>query len=201
MKVKTPDSGEHWGLLGGAFDPIHLGHINLAKEIQETFNLDGILFIPSFSHPFKNEMISSSFEHRVNMLEIICNKYANFSVSTIEENLTGFTIDTVKYIKNLFPNTKFIFIVGTDSITQLNQWRSPDEIIKEIKIVAGTRPGYTFDSSDCFSDKIQYIEIDEVNVSSSEIRKMISVDIDDNKLKMFIDEDVIQYIKKYNLYK
>jgi len=201
MKVKTPESGERWGLLGGAFDPIHLGHVNLAKEIQIILNLDGILFIPSYSHPLKNEMISTSFEHRVNMLKIVCDKYTKFSISTVEKKLTGFTIDTVKYLKDLYPQTKFIFIVGTDSISQLSRWRSPEEIIDEVEVVAGKRPGYSLERDDCFSDKIRYIEINEIDISSTELRQMISTDVNDNKLTKYIDKDVIEYIKSNKLYK
>jgi nicotinate-nucleotide adenylyltransferase len=198
--VKTPEHGEHWGLLGGAFDPVHSGHINLASKILDTLNLSGIIFIPSFSHPFKNDNISSSFEHRVVMLDLACKKHINFIVTNIEENLSGYTIDTVRKLKELYPQTEFTFIVGTDSLSQLNQWREPDEIIREVNLVAGTRPGHEFSSDNCFSDKIQYIEIAEIDISSSQLRKMISSSMPDDELKKYIDEDVLSYIKTNKLY-
>ena len=199
--MKTPEHGEHWGLLGGAFDPIHLGHINLADDILDTLKLTGIIFIPSFSHPFKNDNISSSFEHRVAMLNLVCKNHINFIVSTIEKNLSGYTIDTIRKLKELYSQTKFTFIVGTDSLSQLNQWRNPDEIISEVNLIAGKRPGYEYSRDNCFSDKIQYIEIAEIDISSSQLRKMISSSMPDDELKKYIDRDVLSYIKANKLYK
>ena len=99
--MTTPESGEFWGILGGTFDPVHKGHITLALDCLKEKNLDGVLCIPSFLHPFKKNVVSASFEDRLQMLRQTVSDDNRFSISTIEkdESLSGYSIDTIRAVK------------------------------------------------------------------------------------------------------
>ena len=200
--MKTPDEGECWGILGGTFDPIHNGHIQLAFDIQKIKNLDGILLIPSFLHPFKKEHTSASFEDRLRMLQLASQAYKTFYISTIEKEkqLSGFTIDTIRAIKNEYPKTMFNFLIGADNIEQFPIWHHASEIIDEIHVVAGKRPPFQMQNiENDFSNQIEYIETTELEISSTEIKQMI-LEHKFEKLSTILDPKVLQYITERNLY-
>jgi nicotinate-nucleotide adenylyltransferase len=208
----SPEKGERWGILGGSFDPVHLGHINLATEIKKAKQLDGILFVLSNQHPFKKNQTVASFVQRKKMLELAVDNIdnidnieniENYLVSSIEKdkNLSGYTLDTIKALKNMYPDVKFYFIVGADNLLQIDKWHKPDEIFKELKILSGRRPSYANETVDTkWIDKIEFINTSEVNVSSSELRKMLKNKIEKDNLNKLIDKKVLEYIIENRLY-
>ncbi len=172
--MKAPESGETWGILGGTFDPIHKGHLSLASDIKNIKKLDGILIVPSFLHPFKKEHLSASYEDRLAMTRLAAASLDVFVVSTIERdlNLPGYTLDTIKAIKNAYSDITFYFIIGADNIAQLPLWHNISEILKEIKIIVGKRPHFELNKiENDFSDSLEYIKTSEVDISSTEIKK------------------------------
>ncbi len=200
--MKTPEPGESWGILGGTFDPIHVGHIHLASDILKIKNLDGIVMIPSFSHPFKHEQTIVSFDDRLAMTTLAANSYKSFFVSAIErdKNLSGYTLDTIKAIKKKYPKVKFCFIIGADNISQLPLWHNASQIFKEIQVVAGKRPHFDMEIiQNDFSQLVEYIESSEIDISSTEIKSLLQSN-DEKKLKTILDSNVLQYIKERNLY-
>lgn len=197
-----PNEDEKWGILGGTFDPVHLGHIRLALDIKGWKKLDGIILIPSFLHPFKKEHMQASFEERIEMLRIATKNIDDFHISTIEkdEGLSGYTIDTIKAVKNKYRQTTFYFLIGADNISQLNKWYKPDEIQKEVKIIAGRRPNYDPDMHvDKIVKPIEYIDTVEFDVASTEIRQLINRHMYDRAASM-LPPGVLDYIKERKLY-
>lgn len=199
MGKTSPLPNERWGLLGGAFDPIHLGHVNLALEIFLKVPLDGVIFIPSVKHPLKDKT-SASFEDRVRMIEIATEEFPEFEVSEIEQELSGFTIDTIKQLKaERDDDTTYYFIVGTDNVEQINHWKQPERIIKEVSLVAGGRPGYDLPDDFKFKNDITLYDINELKVSSTHIRKFLQSG-NDAKLHSLLNLDVLDFIRENNLY-
>ena len=200
--MATPDKGEVWGILGGAFDPVHLGHIRLALDLKNKKNLDGVVLIPSFLHPFKKYNTIASFDDRVEMLKLAAESTNCFSISTIERdnNLPGYTLDTVLAVKNMYPDTTFYFLIGADNITQVHTWHEPDKIFKEIKVIAGTRPNHSPDElENKFSENISYIETGEYDIASSDIRSALK-EANYDYISDMVDPVVLEYIKKRKLY-
>lgn len=128
------------GCLGGTFDPVHSGHLELAKRVMKTFKLDEIWFIPAKDTPLKDRTCTP-FSVRVNMLKIACKPYRKFKVCTIENELPtpSYTIQTVKELKKRYPEIQFHWIVGDDQVAQFNAWKSIDELLEMIQFIAVNR--------------------------------------------------------------
>jgi len=178
------------GIYGGSFDPIHLGHLNLAVEIMETHQLDQVWFCPTAINPLKNQSQVSS-QHRLNMLRLAIEKEPRFKISELEINRTGlsYTIDTLNEL-NALHNTEnehtFSLILGEDAAHSFHQWKQPEEIVKLVPIFIGARqesegkPGskHTFESfqgntavKDALNRGLTKTRIMEI--SSQEIRKRL----------------------------
>lgn len=201
--MKTPEKGESWGILGGTFDPIHNGHLRLASDVLTIKKLDGIILIPSFLHPFKNKQTEASYDDRLTMTKLAISSLDSFMVSSIERDssLSGFTLETIKAVKKLYDMVTFYFIIGADNISQIPLWHRASEIIDEIKIVAGKRPPFDMNLiENDFSDSVEYIETSEIDISSTEIKRMLKQN-EFEKLKTILHSDVLKYIKERKLYR
>jgi len=204
--MKAPDKGGEWGILGGAFDPVHYGHLTLASEIFSFKKLSGILLVPSVKHPFKSSQCHASYPARLEMLKLAVEYYDGFFVSDIEKeyNLSGYTLDTIKAIKNKYTEATFYFLIGADNLSQLHLWYKPEEIFKEIIILAGTRPSFepsiNLNGINLPDDKIEFISTKPVDVSSTVIRQLLKKDPFDEKLKAMLPLNVSKYIRQKKLY-
>jgi len=204
MTRVNPENGGSWGILGGTFDPVHRGHLILAREIHNIKELDGILLVPAFHPPHKPKICQASFDDRLTMLERAVADEGIFYISLIETEMNeeGFTLNTVRALKKKYPRTKFIFIVGADNIAAMKDWHEPEEIFKEIKVVSGTRSGFDKNNMNRFpGNKIEFIPTSTVDISSSLIREKIKKGISSDDLAMFIPEIVVEYIFKRKLYR
>lgn len=201
MKTTVPKKGKNYGLLGGAFDPVHLGHTQLAIDIKNARSLDGVFCIPSYAHPFKNNKEKASYEHRLNMLELALKDYDDIFILELEKeyDLSGYTIDTVTTIKKLYPESNFCFIIGADNIKAIETWHNPQQIIQEIPILAGSRPNSKVDEG-AFAGYIDYVETSMLDISSTEIKQLISDSGYSKKLLDFLDPLVLEYIEDRKLY-
>jgi nicotinate-nucleotide adenylyltransferase len=134
-----------WGLLGGTFDPIHLGHLRCAEEVREIFNLDRVMLIPTARQPLKTEQAISLFHHRYDMVERAIASNPSFSISDIEARRggTSYSIDTVRHFldheKDL---TELYFILGQDAFDNIRQWKGWRALLGLCHFVVMTRPGY-----------------------------------------------------------
>lgn len=185
------------GILGGTFNPIHIGHLILAEEAREKLKLDKIIFVPTYYPPHKNNSDIAPAMHRYKMinLSIKGNKY--FSVSDVEIKRDGksYTIDTLKELKKKYPGDKLYFIIGSDLLKYLDDWKDLNEIIKLVNFFVATRPGYALDK---IPSQISTIPIRAVDISGFEIRKAIEKN---KSFRYLVPETVFRYIKKRNLYK
>ena len=202
--MAIPKKSSRWGILGGRFDPVHLGHLTLATEARRILKLDGILMVPSQSHPIKQSEARASFADRVEMLRLAIVPYNFLEISSIEalQNLSGYTIDTVKAIKQQHPATEFFFIIGADNLTHLKKWRRPKEIAKEVVIIAGARPDHVFPKIDWIpTDRIIKMESSLVDVSSTMVRERLAAADDYAGLTDLMPAQVVEYIKRRELYR
>lgn len=146
-------------MLGGTFDPVHTGHLQLAEAALRECNLERILFIPSASPPHKVGMPITSFAHRLAMLELVSMRNPRFACSGIEGDLPApsYTIDTLRVLGGLFPGeTEFFFIIGVDAFLDFATWKSYRDILRLVNIVIALRNGHTRTQLTEFLQKIGY---------------------------------------------
>jgi len=135
------------GILGGTFDPITLGHLGLARNIQEKVNLDRIWFVPAWQSPHKLDQPTTDAFHRMNMLEQALAPYPDYEISEIELNRkeTSYTIDTLIELQNKHSSIEWYLILGMDTFQDFNTWKNAREILERVHLAVATRPGYTND--------------------------------------------------------
>jgi nicotinate-nucleotide adenylyltransferase len=134
-----------WGLLGGTFDPIHLGHLRCAEEVREMFGLDRIIFIPAARPPHKADVEISTFAHREEMVRLALESNPHFDVSDVEQRRAGksYSIDTVEYYQHQHPkDLELYFIVGQDAFQAIQTWKNWERLLEMCHFVVMTRPGF-----------------------------------------------------------
>lgn len=202
------------GIFGGAFDPVHKGHTQSLKFINDLKIIDEVYVIPNFASPHDKD-IRSSGSHRLKMLEMAFNEFENIKINEFELNnkKKSYSYETLNSFKQLFPDRHFSLIIGLDSLHSFTTWKNWEEILslcsllvlgrtinKNKKLDKALESRITLDIDDFFSEhgKIFRLGNDFINVSSSEIRKKIK---NDESLEGLLDQNVQEYIQDMSLYK
>ena len=131
------------GLLGGTFNPVHAGHLSIAREALRLFELSAVWFIPCAVPPHKPSANLAANEHRLAMLRLALAGEPRFAALSIEFERPGksYTVDTVRALQALHPGTEFVFIIGADTLPELHTWHKPLELLSLVRIVTLARPG------------------------------------------------------------
>ncbi len=134
------------GILGGTFNPIHLGHLAAAEEVRDRLKLDRVLFIPSFLPPHKHEEDIPSAVQRLEMVRLAISGDPFFKVSDIEVKRGGksYTIDTIESLIHSNPGAELYFITGLDSFLDIQSWKDWERLLTLCSFVVLSRPGYLF---------------------------------------------------------
>ena len=197
------------GIMGGTFDPIHLGHLVTAEAVRSEFNLDKVVFVPSGQPPHKKGITISGKEHRYLMtfLATAGNPYFEVSRTEIERGGESYTIDTVKWIRNNMPqNGELFFITGADAILEIVTWKNVTALLELCSFIAATRPGYNLTElrekilsklSPKYLDKIITLEVPAMAISSTDIRDRVKKG---RTIKYLLPDAVEYYIQKNQLY-
>jgi nicotinate-nucleotide adenylyltransferase len=199
----NPNNGGEWGIFGGAFNPVHHGHLTLARELNAAKRSDGILIVPSFNPPFKATGSLESFADRVEMLRLAIGDDACFQISTIEAEFDspGYTLLTVRALKKRYPNASFYFIIGADLLGEFRSWYEAEEILREVTIVAGSRPGAEIVlPGDLPADRFEIIPTQMVDLASRDVRARIREGISFEELRELVPAPVARYILDHGLY-
>lgn len=185
------------GILGGTFDPPHIGHLLIAQEVLEQCKLDEIWFMPANIPPHKKNDEVSSVTDRIEMVTKAIEGVEQFTVSTVELERNGpsYTVDTLKELKMKLPDVEFYFIIGGDMIEQLHTWERIDELFEYVTFVGLQRPGYSQSSK--YAEKLQLLTIPQVDISSSDIRERLK---EGRSIRYFVPEQVRQFIEERQLY-
>lgn len=167
-----PEKRKKIGLFGGSFDPPHLGHLTLAQDAYEALSLDSVWFIPTYLSPYKSSFHLDPFQ-RTEMVQLMVENDDRFECSCIEvdSGARQYSVDTISKLKVLYPDTDFFWLIGTDQLNALHQWKDIKRLAKMAQLVVFKRPGYKMDLKTLKVDiSIQQVEIHENLISSSEIR-------------------------------
>lgn len=128
---------------GGTFDPVHNGHISIARAICRTFELDEFVFVPAFRAPHKTDLRSSSPFHRFAMLTLATAGHTELRVSTIELDAPDrpYTVQTLSRLKRRFPEDELFFVIGADSWNQITSWKQWKDVVTAVNVIVVSRPG------------------------------------------------------------
>lgn len=192
-----------WGIFGGLFDPVHIGHLHLAQTLLEQAQLDCLLWVPSATPKHKVADAPVSFEHRVRMIHIAIEGQGRMCLSEIEqeERLSGYAIHTVRALKKRYPTADFSFIIGGDNVSDLVNWYEYEQLLNEIPIISGSRGGIKANTPAQVRDRVTQYEIEPVTIASRDIRKNIK---DRQKLdwvKNSLPPGLFEYIEDHRLYR
>ncbi len=129
---------------GGSFDPVHDGHLTIARKLTEVFELDEFVFVPAFHAPHKKDKKPTSAFHRFAMLALATNNETKIKVSKmeIEAPERPYTVETLTRLKNELTGTQIFFVMGADSWQDINTWREWEKVLTLVDIIVVTRPDY-----------------------------------------------------------
>lgn len=166
------------GIFGGAFDPIHKGHIYMAQKAMEEYSLDRILLVPSGHSPNKTENAMTAFSHRYNMCKLASEAVPGIEVSDIEikDESTSYTYVTLQKLKALYPEDELYFIMGGDSLDYFESWMRPDVIARTAIILVMVRENFPklqmeekiAHIKNLFPADIRLLKCDRMDVSSTQ---------------------------------
>ena len=188
--------------MGGTFDPIHHGHLVAASEVQATFDLDEVVFVPTGQPWQKADRAVSPAEHRYLMTVIATAANPRFEVSRVDIDRSGptYTVDTLTDIARQRPDADLFFITGADAMAQILTWRDHDEIFELAQFVACTRPGHDLDESmlaDLPQGRVTVLEIPALAISSTDCRVRVR---SGQPVWYLVPDGVVQYVAKHGLY-
>src|SRR5918997_97119 len=162
------------GIMGGTFDPIHLGHLVTAEQARGELKLDEVIFVPAGS-PWQKARDVTSAEHRYLMTVLATAAHPSFSVSRVEIDRKGptYTVTTLRTLHEAEPEATFYFITGADAILNILTWKDAEECLALAAFVAATRPGYDLQTVDDHGlrDHVIVLDVPALAISSSDIRE------------------------------
>lgn len=206
LGADDPEKVVRLGIMGGTFDPIHIGHLACAEQARETYDLDAVIFVPAGSPVFKRDQHVTSAEHRLAMCRLAVRSNPAFDASAIEIERGGdtYTVDTLRQLRAHYPdNVELYFITGADAVFSIVKWRESSEIAKLAKLIGVTRPGfdlsiekrrYLAERSD-FS--VSYAEVTALAISSSDLREKVR---SGKSIRYLVMQGVFDYIAEHGLY-
>lgn len=186
------------GVMGGTFDPIHNGHLVAASEVQQKFNLDEVIFVPTGQPWMKSDV--SPGEHRYLMTVIATAANPRFTVSRVDIDRAGptYTVDTLRDIRAARPNADLFFITGADAVAQIMEWKDLDEVWNLAHFVAVSRPGHDLSISGLPKAGVSSLEVPALAISSTDCRSRVGRGF---PVWYLVPDGVVQYISKHHLYR
>ncbi len=188
------------GIFGGSFNPVHNGHVALAKWLHECGYLDEVWLMLSPQNPLKTEYLGATDNQRCEMLRLACDGIDGLCPCFVEFDMPrpSYTIDTLNRLASTYSDCRFSLIIGSDNWRIFNKWRCPEQILKHFGVIVYPRPGYPVDKDE--TDDIIFVgDAPIFAVSSTEVRENIQDNITmlpDKVAKYIIDNSLYGAIKK-----
>ncbi|MCM8790403.1 MAG: nicotinate-nucleotide adenylyltransferase [Candidatus Omnitrophica bacterium] len=185
------------GILGGTFNPIHIGHLILAEEALAKLRLDKVVFVPTYIPPHKALEGNVKPEDRLKMTELAVADNAAFEVSDFEINSrkTSYSVDTLKEFRRRYgEDAQLYFITGSDLLKDLFSWKNVNDIFKMSKFIVANRPGYPVQE---VPKEVETVVITPIEVSSEDIRRRLK---SGRSIRYLVPDKVREYIIANKLY-
>jgi nicotinate-nucleotide adenylyltransferase len=185
------------GLYFGSFNPVHVGHLIIANHIANNTELDQVWFVVSPQNPLKQSTSLLNKFHRKYLIDIAIEGEKKLRTSTIEFNLPvpSYTIDTLTYLKEKFPENQFSVIIGSDSLQNINKWKNYEILLSEHEFYVYERPGFPVNNT---SGNIKVVKAPMLDISSTGIREMIK---NGRSIKFLVPDVVKEEIEKNHYYR
>lgn len=196
------------GIMGGTFDPVHLGHLVTAERARSEFSLDQVLFLPSGISPHKTAKQVSSAEDRymMTLLATLSNPYFEVSRIDIDREGISYTIDSLKILKDNFgQDTELFFITGADAIFEIMNWKDSNQYLKIAHFIAASRPGFSLEELPASTrewvarhqERFHLLRVPAMAISSTDIRERVKAG---DSIRYMVPELVDHYIRRHGLY-
>jgi nicotinate-nucleotide adenylyltransferase len=194
------------GVLGGTFDPIHIGHLVSAEEAWVELKLERVVFIPAGLPPHKLDHVMSPVEHRLAMVELAIASNPHFAVSRIDIDRFGpcYTVDTIELLRDEWgPGVKIYFIMGSDSLLDILTWHNPRRLIRLCRFAVVSRPGYQVDLDELdallpgVASRVHMLNAPQLAISSTDIQRRVREGL---SIKYQVPKAVEDYIYQHKLY-
>lgn len=188
------------GLFPGSFNPIHIGHLLIATFMAEEFKLDKIWFLISPQNPLKDPKTLANEKERLKMVQMAINCNSNFEASDIEFNLPkpSYTIQTLDFLKQNYPNQEFALIIGEDNLNELPNWKDYNRIINENQLLVYNRTINSENNPSITHKNILFKKLPLLDISSTMIRQRISME---KNIDFMVTNEVKKYLLDQKLYK
>jgi len=188
------------GIFGGSFNPIHLGHLIMAQDAFEFFGLEKVLFIPCNLPPHKDTSRIAAPAHRLAMIAKAIRKNPAFELCDLEIKMGGenYSIDTVRYLRGIYPKHELCFIIGSDSLLELHKWKDINELLRLCRFVTVMRPGYELRNTDIYNLRKDVINVHLVDISSTDIRRRVAQGL---SIRYLAPSSVANHIVRQELYR
>lgn len=190
------------GLFFGSFNPIHIGHMILANYILENSNMDELWFVVSPQNPFKEKKSLLKDHSRLDMVQLAVKNYPKMRASNVEFSLPqpSYTIDTLTYLQEKYPDFSFALIMGEDNLESLGKWKNSETLIKNHQIIVYPRifDGEKKDSEYLQHENIHLIKAPIIELSATEIRTMIR---EGKNVRPMLPPEVFEYLDGSSFYK
>jgi nicotinate-nucleotide adenylyltransferase len=194
------------GVLGGTFDPIHIGHLVSAEEARVELELEQVVFVPARLPPHKLDQSVSLVKHRLAMVELALASNPHFAVSRvdIDRSAPSYTVDTIELLKDEWEaSIEIYFIMGSDSLLDILTWHNPQRLIRLCHFAVVSRPGYQVDLDELdtllpgVALRVQMLDAPELAISSTDIQRRVRQGL---SIKYQVPEAVENYIYQHKLY-
>ncbi|WP_213189968.1 nicotinate (nicotinamide) nucleotide adenylyltransferase [Cloacibacterium caeni] len=190
------------GLFFGSFNPIHIGHLILANYILENSDMDELWFVVSPQNPFKDKKSLLTDHNRLDMVQLAVKNYPKMRASNVEFSLPkpSYTIDTLTYLKEKYPNYSFALIMGEDNLDSLPKWKNAEKLMSDYQIIVYPRTfeGEKKDSEYLQSENISMVNAPIIELSATEIRNMIK---EGKNVRPMLPPEVFEYLDGSSFYK
>jgi len=189
------------GIFGGTFNPPHAGHLIVAESVCEQLNLDKLFFVPSYISPHKMKGEDRLALHRLQMVRLAVRLNPHFDVSDLEVVRKGrsYTYETVEAFHRKYRSAKLFFIIGADNFAEFHTWKNPERIVELASIVVMNRPLHAASKvKKKFSKGTEYASVPDIQISSTEIRKLVE---EGRSIRYLVPQVVLHYIQRHKLYR
>jgi nicotinate-nucleotide adenylyltransferase len=194
------------GIMGGTFNPIHMGHLIAAQEVLNKMNMDKVIFIPTGNPPHKSKNQVISAIDRYEMVKLAIKSNDGFEISDIETKRAGqtYSYDTLTELHNMYYETQFYFIIGFDTLKEIDTWKRVSDVCSMTKFIVVNR-GNTCNEikkeilikENKYNCNFILVDIPDIKVSSTDIRDRIKTS---KSIKYLVTNEVEEYIKQKGLY-
>jgi nicotinate-nucleotide adenylyltransferase len=193
------------GILGGTFDPPHIGHLILAEQARVQLKLDEVWFVPAGQPVHKSDQVVSAAKHRVAMVRLAIKGHAHFKLCLVDVERPGphYSLDLVNALRQQFPRNTWRFIIGADSLADLRKWHKPDELVRCVRLAAARRPGFQPDVAALehvipnLRQRLTWISTPTMDIASRDLRARLRKGL---SVRYVVPSAVVAYVKQKRLY-